>query len=130
MEKLTVKTLQKLRAEHKEDMENRGVQDDTIHITIGMGTCGIAAGAKEALNMFLGEAYTRKMDNIVIRQTGCMGLCHAEPTVEVKMKSMPDTLYGRVDGEIAKKIISSHLLGGRLVSEYIFDYPAGDIYKE
>ncbi|RKX76516.1 MAG: (2Fe-2S) ferredoxin domain-containing protein, partial [Spirochaetes bacterium] len=84
----------------------------------------------EALNVFLGEAYTRKMDNVVVKQTGCMGLCYAEPTVEVKMEGMPDTLYGNVDAAVARKIVNLHLLGGKLVNDHVFDYPARDINKE
>lgn len=130
MAKMTLDALRKLREEQKEAIDRRDTGDKSIHIIVGMGTCGIAAGAKEALNVFLGEAYTRKMDNVVVKQTGCMGLCHAEPTVEVKMEGMPNTLYGNVDAVIAKKIVEIHLLGGKLVNEHVFDYPARDIHKE
>lgn len=130
MAKMTLENLRKLREEQKEAIDRRDGGDKSIHIIVGMGTCGIAAGAKEALNVFLGEAYTRKMDNIVVKQTGCMGLCHAEPTVEVRMKGMPPTLYGKVDAAIAKKIVEQHLLGGKLVNDHVFDYPARDINKE
>lgn len=130
MAKMTLDTLRKLREEQKEVIERRDSGEKSIHIIVGMGTCGIAAGAKEALNVFLGEAYTRKMDNVVVKQTGCMGLCFAEPTVEVKMEGMPDTLYGNVDANIAMKIVNLHLLGGKLVNDHVFDYPARDINKE
>ena len=130
MAKMTLDALRKLRDEQKEVIDRRNTGDKSIHIIVGMGTCGIAAGAKEALNVFLGEAYTRKMDNVVVKQTGCMGLCHAEPTVEVKMEGMPDTLYGKVDATVAKKIIEMHVLGRRLVNEHVYDYPARDIVKE
>ena len=130
MVKMTLDTLRKFRKEQKEVIGHRKFGDKSIHIIVGMGTCGIAAGAKEALNVFLGEAYTRKMSNVVVKQTGCMGLCHAEPTVEVKMEGMPDILYGNVDAGIAKKIVEIHLLGGKLVNEHVFDYPARDIHKE
>jgi (2Fe-2S) ferredoxin len=130
MARMTLETLRKLREEQKEAIERRDSGEKSIHIIVGMGTCGIAAGAKEALNVFLGEAYTRKMDNVVVKQTGCMGLCHAEPTVEVKMEGMPDTLYGKVDAAVARKIVNLHLLGGKLVNDHVFDYPARDIHKE
>ncbi len=130
MAKMTLDALRKLREEQKEVINRRDTGDKSIHIIVGMGTCGIAAGAKEALNVFLGEAYTRKLDNVVVKQTGCMGLCHAEPTVEVKMDGMPDTLYGNVTADVAKKIVELHVLGGKLVNEHVFDYPARDIVKE
>ena len=128
MAKLSLETLRKLREEQR--MERRDAGGESIQIIVGMGTCGIAAGAKEALNVFLGEAYTRKMDNVVVKQTGCMGLCHAEPTVEVKMEGMPDILYGKVDADTARKIVGLHILGGKLVNDHVFDYPARDIHKE
>ncbi len=130
MAKMTLDQLRKLREEQKEVIERRDTGEKSIHVIVGMGTCGIAAGAKEALNVFLGEAYTRKLDNIVVKQTGCMGLCYAEPTVEVKMEGMPDTLYGHVDAAVARKIVENHILGGKLVNEHVFDYPARDIHKE
>ncbi|PIE04374.1 MAG: NAD(P)-dependent iron-only hydrogenase iron-sulfur protein [Spirochaetales bacterium] len=130
MAKMTLEQLRKLREEQKQMVERRDTGEKSIHVIVGMGTCGIAAGAKEALNVFLGEAYTRKLDNIVVKQTGCMGLCHAEPTVEVKMEGMPDTLYGHVNAEVARKIVENHILGGKLVNEHVFDYPAQDIRKE
>lgn len=131
MAKMTLESLRKLREEQKSQIQHRESGDKkSIEIIVGMGTCGIAAGAKEALNVFLGEAYTRKMDHVVVKQTGCMGLCHAEPTVEVKMEGMPDTLYGMVDATVAKKIIEIHILGGKLINEHVYDYPARDIHKE
>ncbi len=130
MAKMSLEDLRKLRSEQKEAIDRRETDDKSVHIIVGMGTCGIAAGAKEALNVFLGEAYTRKLNHVVVKQTGCMGLCHAEPTVEVRMAGMPNTLYGRVDAQIAKRIVNQHILGGKLVNDHVFDYPARDIHKE
>jgi len=123
-------TLEALREKRKETINHPEGGGKTIQIIVGMGTCGIAAGAKEALNTFLGEAYTRKLNNVVVKQTGCMGLCYAEPMVEVKMQGMPNILYGKVDTAIARKIVEQHLLDGKLVNEHIFDYPARDINEE
>ncbi len=130
MSELNLKSLQKLRKEQKEVISRQGIDDRSIYIIVGMGTCGIAAGAREVLNVFLSEAETQKMNNVVVKQTGCMGLCYAEPTVEIKMAGMPDTLYGKVNSEISKKIVATHLLGGKLVNEHVYGYPAQDIQKE
>ena len=59
-----------------------------------------------------------------------MGLCYVEPTVEVKVPGMPDTIYGNVDADTARRIVRKHILGGKLVNEHIFDRPAKDIIKE
>ena len=64
---MSLEQLRKLREEQKTAIERRDTADKSIHIIVGMGTCGIAAGAKDALNVFLGEAYTRKLDNVVVK---------------------------------------------------------------
>jgi NADP-reducing hydrogenase subunit HndB len=56
-----------------------------------------------------------------------MGLCHSEPTVEVVVPGMPRVIYGNVDCDTARKIVSEHLVGKRLVSDHVFDKPAADI---
>lgn len=130
MAKMTLEELRKLREDQKAAIDRRDSSGKDIHIIVGMGTCGIAAGAKEALNVFLGEVYTRKLDNVVIKQTGCMGMCYSEPTVEVKMDGMPDTLYGNVDAQTAKRIVDQHVVGHKLVNDHVFDYPSPDMTKE
>ena len=130
MAKMTLEELRKLRENKKGELDKRETEGKDIHIIIGMGTCGIAAGAKESLESFLDEIEKHKIENVTVKQTGCMGLCYVEPTVEVKVPGMPDTIYGNVDGDTARLIIKEHVLGGRLVDNHIFDKPAKDIVKE
>lgn len=130
MAKMSLEDLRKLRDQKKSEMARRTSEGKQVDIIIGMGTCGIAAGAKDALNTLVGEIEKRKLDGIVIKQTGCMGLCHSEPTVEVKMADMPDTIYGNVDSKVALQILEDHIIHKRLVNGYIFDKPAADIIKE
>ena len=130
MAKMTLEELRKLRESKKGELDKRDAEGKDIHIIIGMGTCGIAAGAKESLDAFLDEIEKHKVENVTVKQTGCMGLCYVEPTVEVKVPGMPDTIYGNVDAATARDIISQHVLNGKLVDEHIFDRPAKDIVKE
>lgn len=130
MAKMTLEELRKLRENKKGELDKRDTEGKSIHIIIGMGTCGIAAGAKESLDAFLDEIDKHKIDNVTVKQTGCMGLCYVEPTVEVKVPGMPDTIYGNVDGATARSIINEHVLAGKLVDNHIFDKPAKDIVKE
>ncbi len=58
-----------------------------------------------------------------------MGLCHAEPTVEVVAPNMPRIIYGGVDDKIARDIVKKHILGGVLINEHVFDRPAVDIVE-
>lgn len=58
--------------------------EQMVQIRISMATCGIAAGAKEIMNYFI-EALDREKVDALVTQTGCMGYCYAEPTVEVTL---------------------------------------------
>ncbi|MDD2240431.1 MAG: (2Fe-2S) ferredoxin domain-containing protein [Kiritimatiellae bacterium] len=98
-------------------------------IIVGLGTCGIAAGAQETLTVFTEALKKAGMDRVEVRQTGCMGLCHSEPTVEVVVPGMPTVVYGNVDAETARKIVSQHLERKLLVNDHIFDKPAADIVR-
>lgn len=129
MAKMTLDQLRKLRDAEKQTISNRETEGKTIMIVVGMGTCGIAAGAKDVLNTFLDQAKEHGLQDVIIKQTGCMGLCYAEPTVEVKMAGMPDTIYGNVDAAVAKEIVDTHIIRKRLVDKHIFDKPAADITK-
>ena len=127
MAKMTLEDLRKLREEKKSDLERRSVEGKDIEIIIGMGTCGIAAGAKESLDAFLDAIEKKGLKNVTVKQTGCMGLCYVEPTVEIKVPGMPDTIYGKVGPEVARKIVEEHIVEKTLVNNHIFDKPAADI---
>lgn len=130
MAKLTLDDLRKLRDQKKQTMSQRDANDKNGEVIIGMGTCGIAAGAKLVFDAFLDEIEKANVTNITIRQTGCMGLCFSEPTVEVNCDDMPHVVYGNVDEKTARRIVREHLIGKSLVSDHIFDKPSTDIIKE
>ena len=130
MAKMSLDDLRKLRDTKKNDLRKREAEGKEIQIVVGMGTCGIAAGAKQTLDAFIAGLDEHKLvDNVLVRQTGCMGLCHSEPTVEIIAPGMPAVIYGTVDAEVAKEIIQKHIIGRELLSEYILDRPAVDILK-
>ncbi len=129
MPKLTLDDLKKLRDEKKKNLQQRETEGKTIQIVIGMGTCGIAAGAKETFDTFLDELQKNNLTNVLVKQTGCMGLCYSEPTVEVSVPDMPTIVYGKVNAEVARKIVRKHIVGKLLINDHIFDKPAIDIIK-
>lgn len=100
----------------------------SVRIVVGMGTCGIAAGAREAW-----EELKRGVEEfgieaeVQMKQTGCMGLCQVEPTVEVAVPGMPTVLYGRVTAEVAKRLVRKHIVERTLLDGHIQDRPAVDI---
>ncbi len=130
MAKMTLEELRKLRESKKAEMNRRDPEGKDIDVIIGMGTCGLAAGAKATFEAFVEELNKHGVANTRIRQTGCMGLCYFEPTVEVKVPGMPDTIYGNVDAETARKIVQKHILGKVMINDHIIDRPAADIIAE
>jgi NADP-reducing hydrogenase subunit HndB len=128
MAKMSLEELRNLRDSKKTDLRKRDAEGKEIQVVVGMGTCGIAAGAKQTLDAFItGLDEQQLVDRVLVRQTGCMGLCHSEPTVEVIAPGMPAVIYGRVDAAVAKEIISRHIIGKALVDGHILDRPAVDI---
>ena len=128
MAKMTLEELRKLRDSTKTDLKRRETEGKEIQIIVGMGTCGIAAGAKTTLDAFVKALDDNKLvESVLVRQTGCMGLCYAEPTVEVVVPGMPAVIYGNVDSQVAKKIVSVHVIGRKLLDNQILDKPAADI---
>lgn len=127
MTKLTLDDLKKLREQKAAAYAPRQMENKDTRLIVGMGTCGIAAGAKETFNVFVEELDRAGLANVAVRQTGCMGLCHSEPTVEVVVPGMPTVVYGKVDAETARKIVQQHLGRKLLVNDHIYDKPAADI---
>jgi NADP-reducing hydrogenase subunit HndB len=128
MAKMSLEELRKLRDTTQTDLRRREAEGKEIQVIVGMGTCGIAAGAKTTLDSFLKALDENKLvDSVLVRQTGCMGLCHSEPTVEVIAPGMPTVIYGQVDAQAAKEIVSKHIIGKQLLDNRILDRPAADI---
>jgi len=131
MAKMTLEELRKLRDTTKNDMNRREVEGKEIQIIVGMGTCGIAAGAKTTFDSIVKALDEYKLSSeVIVRQTGCMGLCYVEPTVEVIVPGMPSVIYGKVDGEVGREIVRKHLVEKKLLNNHIFDRPAADIVKK
>ncbi len=127
---MTLEELRKLREDKQKAMEKRDTSGKDVQVIVGMGTCGIAAGAKVVLDTSLTELDKKNISNVSVTQTGCMGLCYVEPTVEVIVPGMPDVIYGKVDRAMVDKIIDEHIIGKQLISDHIYDRPAADIMKK
>ena len=130
MAKLTLAELKKLREAKSAEMNPRDTAHKDVQIIVGMGTCGIAAEAKKTFDVLVDELDKAGMPNVAIRQTGCMGLCHSEPTVEVVVPGMPTVVYGNVDAETARKIVKRHIIAVFGCGGHIFDKPAADIVRK
>jgi (2Fe-2S) ferredoxin len=88
-------------------------------VIISMGSCGIAVGARETLQSFLNYIQNEHITNISVAQTGCIGLCEQEPTVQVILGNQSKVVYGKVDEQIARKIMEQHIQNGQPLTEHI-----------
>ena len=88
-------------------------------VVVAMGTCGIAAGAREVLSALLDELAQRGLAQVTVTQTGCKGLCDREPTVDVVRPGEPPVTYGDVTPDDARRIISHHVLQGKVLKDLL-----------
>ena len=129
MAKLTLADLRKMREEKQKALDMRDASNKDVQVVVGMGTCGIAAGAKDTFTALIETLNEKNLTNVLVRQTGCMGLCHSEPTVEVVVPGMPTVIYGHVDAATAKSLVEKHIVGHQLIDDKILDRPSIDIIK-
>ena len=92
--------------------------DQLIQVKVAMATCCIASGSRETMNYMVDELDKRNID-AVVTQTGCMGYCYAEPTVEVILPGKEPMVFGYVDAKKADEIIEKYIKGGMLVEGII-----------
>jgi (2Fe-2S) ferredoxin len=85
------------------------------YISVGMSACGIAAGADEVYSTLVEEVKKRSLP-IEVTKCGCVGMCYAEPLVEVKVEALPVVPYGRLPRDTAIKILEKHVAGKRLLN--------------
>jgi NADP-reducing hydrogenase subunit HndB len=86
-----------------------------IQVTVHMGTCGIAAGARGVIATFMREMAAAGVDDVTLRQAGCAGLCEQEPMITVRDASDTPYRYGLLDDAKVKTIVTEHLVGGKPV---------------
>lgn len=118
MPKMTIEELRKKRESTKKDIYLR---EGTFRgkVTVHMGTCGIAAGAREIMSTFLNEFDSRDISDIILRSSGCAGLCSEEPMVTIEMQDHAPVKYGKLNSEKTKRIINEHIIEGNIVDEFV-----------
>jgi NADP-reducing hydrogenase subunit HndB len=118
-----IKTIEDLKRMREEALEKRRVktEEGSAQVTVAMGTCGIAAGARDTMKAILNQIETDHLVGITVTQTGCIGLCEKEPIVQVTMGGAPKVTYGKVTADVAGRIIKEHVVGGQVVKEYVIE---------
>ena len=87
-------------------------------VTVHMGTCGIAAGARKIMSALLAEMEQKEVQDVIVTTSGCAGLCSREPMATVEIQEEAPVKYGDLTEEKMGRILSDHVLGGEIVAEY------------
>ena len=117
----TVKSLDDLKKIKEQATQKRDIKTASgqAQVTVAMGTCGIAAGARETMKAVLDTIETDNLQGIIVTQTGCIGLCEWEPIVQVTIGEQPKVTYGKVTPERAQQILKEHVVGGQVVKSLV-----------
>ena len=111
--------LKAIRDRAKANVALRQENPNAARVLVGMATCGIAAGARPVLNTFTEEIAKRGLqDDIVVTQTGCIGICQYEPVVDVEIPGQEKVTYVKMTPEKVARIVNDHLVNKNVVTEY------------
>lgn len=108
--------LRQLRTQLQQEIKTRTETNTTV--IVGMGTCGIAAGAREVMQAFLNELNARNIDAHVVT-TGCIGMCSKEPLVDIQQGDGPRITYGNVRPDMVPRIVEEHIIQGNVVTPWV-----------
>lgn len=115
-----MKTIEELEEIRKRTLETLYVRKDRsgTRIVVGMATCGIAAGARPVLTAIIDEVRKNNLVDVVVAQTGCIGVCRLEPIVEVYKPGQEKVTYVRMTPEKAIRVVREHVMMDKVVNEY------------
>ena len=113
----SLEELKVIRDRVRNQVDKRQDNEGDIRVVVGMATCGIAAGARPVLNEFVQEVAKRNLSNVVVTQTGCIGMCRLEPIVEVFVPGEEKVTYVKMTPEKVGRVVAEHLINHRPVME-------------
>lgn len=119
----TIKSLEDLKKAREEALKKRDLKtaSGAIQVIVGMGTCGIAAGARDTMKSILDTIEKDEISGVIVTQTGCIGLCEKEPIVQVVIGEQPKVSYGKVTPEVARRIMKEHVVNGKAVTSNLIN---------
>ncbi len=118
MAKLTIADLKKIK-EKQQATFNLREGGNRAKVTVHMGTCGIAAGARAVMTTLMDEMEQAKVENVITTTSGCAGLCAREPMITVELLNKPPVKYGDVTVDKLKELFQEHIIGGNPVEKYV-----------
>lgn len=127
-----MKTIQELEEIRKKTLDrvNQRMDRTTTRVVVGMATCGIAAGARPVLLSIMDAVKEMGLNDVIVAQTGCIGVCRLEPIVEVIKPGEEKVTYIKMTPEKAKRIMKEHVQGGRVVDEYVMHVVDGKVVND
>ncbi len=117
---MKLEELRKIRERASKELSLRK-GDARVKVVVGMGTSGIAAGARDVMAAFLDEISKRGLNDVIVTQTGERGLASSEPVVEVHVDGEHTVVYGLMTGDRARRVVAEHLVNGNAVSEFVIE---------
>ena len=116
-----MKSLEELKAIREKMQGQIGMRSEhakDTRVVVGMATCGIASGARPVLNKLAEDVQAKHLDNVIVTQTGCIGLCQYEPIVEVYEPGKEKVTYIKMTPEKADEVVEQHLIRGQVLGKY------------
>lgn len=117
MAKITIQDLQKIKERTRRTTQLREGAG-RAKITVHMGTCGIAAGARNIMDAVLEVVEEQDVSDVIVTTSGCAGLCSREPMVTVEIAQEAPVKYADLTPEKVRKVFMEHILGGKIITEY------------
>lgn len=115
----SLEELEKIREQAKDLISLRKDNETKTRVVVGMGTCGIAAGARQTMLAILDELKKRNIDNVIVTETGCIGLCKYEPLVDIIKPNQPKVTYVNIDAEKARQIVVKHIINNQIIDDWV-----------
>ena len=116
-----IKSLEELKRVREEALQKKQMKAaaGNVQVIVAMGTCGIAAGARDTMKSVLNFIETNNLSGVSVTQTGCIGMCEQEPILQIVVGENPKVTYGKVNVEVAEQIMKQHVQNGLPVKDYV-----------
>ena len=116
-----IKSLEELKRVREEALQKKQMKAaaGNVQVIVAMGTCGIAAGARDTMKSVLNFIETNNLSGVSVTQTGCIGMCEQEPILQIVVGENPKVTYGKVNVEVAEQIMKQHVQNGMPVKDYV-----------
>lgn len=116
-----IKSLEELKRVREEALAKKQMKaaPGNVQVIVAMGTCGIAAGARDTMKSVLNFIETQNLSGVTVTQTGCIGMCEQEPILQVIFGDQAKVTYGKVNAEVAAQIMRQHVQGGTPLKDHV-----------